>query len=289
MISYAQNREDALLARAFAQQATGFYIDIGASDPTYDSVTRHFYDLGWSGINVEPGECYTRLAAERTRDINLNCAVSSSEGVTVYYEFPGTGLSTLCEAEARSRIVEGRPLFTRQVATRTLASICKAYVSCKIDFISIDVEGHAREVIQGGDWRRWRPRVAAIEATRPNSTEPAYEDWEPLLLTAGYLFAVSDGLNRFYVREEDAALVGNLQQPLTVLDQIVPFVHVEQVQALQDRIGQLELALQAYERRSLRFWFARAAGKSRQWLRRAIDPRDHAALSGPTGPCPANS
>jgi len=32
----------------------GFYIDIGAFDPIYISVTKAFSMRGWKGINVEP-------------------------------------------------------------------------------------------------------------------------------------------------------------------------------------------------------------------------------------------
>ena len=38
----------------FGGKRSGFYVDVGAGHPTEDSVTRHFYDLGWRGINVEP-------------------------------------------------------------------------------------------------------------------------------------------------------------------------------------------------------------------------------------------
>ena len=54
MLTYAQNFEDVMLARLFQAQSVGFYVDIGAWHPTELSVTRHFYDLGWSGINIEP-------------------------------------------------------------------------------------------------------------------------------------------------------------------------------------------------------------------------------------------
>ena len=48
MISYAQNHEDVLLRRAFPDQDAGFYLDVGAAHPVIDSVTKHFYDRGWS-------------------------------------------------------------------------------------------------------------------------------------------------------------------------------------------------------------------------------------------------
>ena len=52
MTFHAQNFEDVLLARCFEAQATGFYVDVGAEDPDIGSVTRHFYERGWRGLNV---------------------------------------------------------------------------------------------------------------------------------------------------------------------------------------------------------------------------------------------
>ena len=54
MISYAQNFEDVVLNRVFHNIANGRYIDVGGYDPVVDSVTKHFYDKGWSGVNIEP-------------------------------------------------------------------------------------------------------------------------------------------------------------------------------------------------------------------------------------------
>ena len=68
-VSYAQNCEDVLLHRAFGKQETGFYVDVGASDPVDGSTTKAFYDRGWSGIDVEPGAVFAELVAARPRDI----------------------------------------------------------------------------------------------------------------------------------------------------------------------------------------------------------------------------
>ena len=55
MISHAANAEDVVLHRALcAGGAGGRYVDVGASSPYLGSVTRHFYEAGWSGIDVEP-------------------------------------------------------------------------------------------------------------------------------------------------------------------------------------------------------------------------------------------
>jgi len=53
-LSYSQNLEDYHLSLAFAGQATGTYIDVGAGHPIADNVSFWFYERGWQGIVVEP-------------------------------------------------------------------------------------------------------------------------------------------------------------------------------------------------------------------------------------------
>jgi hypothetical protein len=43
----------------------------------------------------------------------------------------------------------------------------------------------------------------------------AWRDWEPRLLAQGYSFAFFDSLNRFYVAEEDSALVARFPREPT--------------------------------------------------------------------------
>ena len=81
MISYAQNFEDVVLNRVFHAVQQGRYIDIGAYDPVVDSVTKHFYDRGWSGVNVEPvTRFHEKFVATRPRDWNINSAVGPLPG-----------------------------------------------------------------------------------------------------------------------------------------------------------------------------------------------------------------
>ena len=42
-VSYAQNYEDVMLWRALKHVKKGFYVDVGANDPKFDSVTQAFY------------------------------------------------------------------------------------------------------------------------------------------------------------------------------------------------------------------------------------------------------
>jgi hypothetical protein len=72
----------------------------------------------------------------------------------------------------------------------------------EISFVSIDVEGFERQVIESIDLPRYKPAVLCIEATQPTSEVAVYGAWEPRVLKASYLFAMSDGLNRYYVHRD---------------------------------------------------------------------------------------
>jgi FkbM family methyltransferase len=222
MISYAQNFEDVVLARAFAGRTNGFYIDVGAMDPVDASVTKHFYEMGWHGINVEPvARFHKALVRERHRDINLCVALGAKRETLTFIDFEAKGISTLSTEFAEHFIRQGYQCKRRPVEVVPLREICEAHCRGPIDFMKIDVEGHERAVLEGGDWRRFRPRVLLLEAIMPNSNEPHWHNWEPFVLQQDYLFAYFDGLNRFYVSREEEMLLAHFQLPPNALDQFV--------------------------------------------------------------------
>ena len=87
MISFAQNFEDVILQRALSGVVSGYYIDIGAQDPIVDSVSNHFYSLGWSGINVEPVPAFANaLRDARPRDVIIEKAITDAVGSIEFFE-----------------------------------------------------------------------------------------------------------------------------------------------------------------------------------------------------------
>jgi FkbM family methyltransferase len=227
MISYAQNGEDVVLARAFPRGHNGFYVDVGASDPVVDSVTKHFYDLGWSGINVEPATlALEALRQSRPRDLNLGCGVGAEPGEVTFYELPRqmTGCSSFSRELADEYHGQGWRSQARTAPVTTLAELCEVHAADQlIDFLKIDVEGDEAAVLQGADFDRFRPRVLIVEATLPGSSIPSHDAWEPTVLKARYRSVLFDGLNRFYVRDEDEDLAGALSSPANVFDDYLSY------------------------------------------------------------------
>lgn len=221
IISYAQNFEDVMLWRALGNIENGFYIDVGANDPKYDSVTKLFYDQGWSGINIEPvSQWFDKLAEDRKRDINLKVAAGSGSGEITLYDLPDTGLCTLDKTTAeRHEREQGYTIAPFTAELRTLAEICETYCHSDIHFLKIDVEGAELDVIQGMDFDRFRPWIVLVESTIPNQPTENCASWEPLLLQNGYKVAYFDGLNRFYISSERyRELSGFFEVPPNVFD-----------------------------------------------------------------------
>lgn len=215
-----------MLWRALRGVVEGFYVDIGAAWPDEHSVTRVFYDRGWSGINVEPNpRFHAELEAKRPRDRNLCVAVGASEHRAVLHVVDGTGLSSLDGEIAARHAREGRVVERREVPVTTLASMWTLYAADRTDvhFLKVDVEGMEGDVLRGNDWNRNRPWVVVVEATRPMSQEESHETWESVLVAACYQFAYADGLNRFYVSEERAeSLLPAFRYPPNCFDDFVP-------------------------------------------------------------------
>jgi methyltransferase, FkbM family len=233
-ISYSQNYEDVMLWRALKHVTHGFYVDIGAWSPDVDSVTKAFYEAGWHGINVEPNpEFYGLLVQKRTKDINLQFAVSDTSGEQemTFLSDLGSGMSTLDSKIAQRHHDAGWQCTKQMVQVTTLAKLWKENVLTGQDvhFLKVDVEGFEGAVLQGNDWTCFRPWIIVVEATLPMVQIESHEPWEGILLQHGYRFTYADGLNRFYVAEErHSELFYSFKYPPNVFDD---FILVRQVLA----------------------------------------------------------
>jgi len=210
---YSQYYEDYILAYVFKGVKKGFYIDVGANDPMVDNITRLFYELGWNGMNIEPNvEKFKLLVHHRPRDSNDNYGIADREGTLSFYlETDGgsAGLSTFDKENALQLQKDKKASFKEiQVPVTTLNRLlARMRPQPEITFISIDVEGFEKQVIESIDLGKYKPVVLCVEATQPMSSNPAYQAWEGLLLKRNYLFAIFDGLNRYYVHKDHSDLL----------------------------------------------------------------------------------
>jgi FkbM family methyltransferase len=212
-LSYAQRFEDFHLWRCFGDEANGFYVDIGGGHPVFDNVSFAFYLAGWRGVVVEPNPALaalTRAVRPRDRLFEGLCGAATGDA-TLYLQREFHGLSTTVAEHARAAESEvGRSAEAVTLPMLTLADLCAQHAKATFEFLKIDVEGAEADVLRGADFTRFRPRVIVVEAIKPLSLAPAWDEWEPLLGRHGYAYAWDDELNRYYVAAEAGALADRL-------------------------------------------------------------------------------
>jgi FkbM family methyltransferase len=207
---YSQYFEDYILDYVFSDVSKGGYIDVGAAEPSHWSVTHYFYEKGWRGINIDPMPSYvTMYKEERPDDIFLNVGISNTEGsLTLYDCGPGCGLSTF-DKQGAEKVDAARKDVTfteKKVPVLTMKQVLTKHPQQKIDFVNIDVEGWEKQVLESFDFNQIKPDVFIIESTVPDTTIPTQHLWENYLFDNGYIFAMTDFLNRYYVHEKSASL-----------------------------------------------------------------------------------
>ncbi len=203
-VTYAQNREDLLLAGLLDGVSGGFYVDVGANHPDRDSVTRLFYERGWQGINIEPNpQLHRQLAARRPRDVNLPLGLASAPGTLRLRCYPELdGLSTFSR-QARLAMLRERPAAPYhdiECEVTTLAAVLTEHrPGGEVHFLKIDVDGLELEVLAGNDWERHRPWVLCIERNLDPARQAAVR---ALLAACRYEAVFDDGINDYWLAAE---------------------------------------------------------------------------------------
>lgn len=278
MISFAQNLEDVLIARFFKGDAPQIYVDVGAAHPAYHSVTKHFSDAGWHGLNIEPRtHLWKLLRAERPADWNVHCAVSDVAGEMQFFEvtdptFTGTdagGLSTLDARQAAYYREQGLIVRQRTLKVYPLSQLLAEREIREIGFLKIDVEGFEYEVIKSLDWQLWRPRLVIAESTAPTTSVVCDGPVQDCLVEHGYLPVFFDGLNRYFVRQEDERRADRLRVPVNVSDGYVTAAEWDLQQQLeQQRIRIEEQLSQIADYHQLQLEYARLEAANQDLLRK---------------------
>jgi FkbM family methyltransferase len=149
-ISWSQGGEDLALLHAITGKKDGLFIDIGAHHPSRFSVTRHLYQLGWHGVNVDANEeLISEFKKVRTRDKNI-CAAVGLDATYTFTIFEEPALSTF-DPEWRNKFISENNKVAKvvEVQGRKLREILDDFEPAnRIDLLSIDAEGSDLQVLQ---------------------------------------------------------------------------------------------------------------------------------------------
>lgn len=210
-ISFAQNFEDVFLAGVFREVENGFYVDVGANHPVLDSVTKIFYDKGWSGINIEPNKAlHAALSEQRPRDLNLPIGLSSQIGTLTFRNYEALDGLSSCSSESQENILAYYPDAKFSDVSIDISTLTQVFATHRptgdIHFLKIDVEGLELEVLLGNDWKHYRPWMLCIERTQDLARRAAISAF---LESTSYTRVHFDGINDYHVAAEKQIIWDN--------------------------------------------------------------------------------
>ena len=141
---YSQHNEEQVIINYFLGRPTGKLIDIGAYDTYRFSNSRRLYEIGFSGVLVEPSPAnYKKIAedyANEPRIEVLNIAVGETTGNIDFYESNGDAVSTTDKEHMQKWGAAGVQFTLITVPQISVEDFMKQYCTPDVSFISIDVE-----------------------------------------------------------------------------------------------------------------------------------------------------
>lgn len=186
--SYAQNGEDILAWEYFGRKCSGYFVEVGANDPTRLSQSWFFEQRGWTGILIEPlPTCCDALRLRRPNSRVVQAAAGASEGEAVL---------NIATSDAWSHIGEAKdvPIAMQiPVKIRTLERILREADAPPIDILSIDTEGSELNVLRGLNLQKNRPALILVEDHMDNL------DVYFFLKRAGYKLAKRTAPNNWWI------------------------------------------------------------------------------------------
>jgi len=158
--------EEWLIRDFFAEQRDGVFVDVGANHHQRDSNTFFLEKrLGWSGIAIDPQAKFADgYAKNRPRTTFVPLFVSDSSNREAVLHVPRNNDLIASSSAAFVKDEGGDDLVPVRANTTTLDDVLDRSSVSRIDFLSIDVELHEPQVLNGFSIDKYHPRLICIES-----------------------------------------------------------------------------------------------------------------------------
>jgi len=205
--SFAQHGEDLLIEQLLPKVES--FIDIGANDGVLFSNTYKFAKSGARGLCLEPSpSTFFKLRLNHLFHPKVKCvraAVSNRPGSLPFIEDGYEAvLSRVTGTEHEESKEQSDLPATIEVPALTLGQIVSKYESFQeTDLLSIDVEGHERQILEGMNDTSLRARIIILETDKSDIDSlmqlPALKRYRP---------TYSNGINSIFTIKN-----GNYKKP----------------------------------------------------------------------------
>jgi FkbM family methyltransferase len=200
--TYSQWGEDVAVWDFFHRATRGFFVEVGANEPSNLSQTLLLEQKGWTGILVEPQPaCCERLRRLRphSRVVQAACGSPAQRGKALFRVASQSDRSSLAALEPEDDVE-----FTSTISVDmvTLDEVLERAGNPQIDFLSIDVEGGELEVLSGFDLAKHAPALMLLEDHVENLRLHSY------MKAHGYKLVRRTGSNNWYVPSDTPFPIG---------------------------------------------------------------------------------
>jgi FkbM family methyltransferase len=180
-------------SRQFCNKSQNF-LDIGAHDGITFSSTRKLFELGWSGVYVEPSPDVLPLLY---KNAGSNCtvlpvAIGTSNASMTFYSSGQDMVGSLYAPHVE--IWKNHVEFTKTVVDVITVDELEKRVGHQFDFIGIDVEGINLDVFNQFDWNKWNPKCVCVEY------ESHKDHITDVMTNAGYTLLYTSSENLVFTR-----------------------------------------------------------------------------------------
>ena len=162
---YSFSGVDIIINNIFRDIDNGFYVDVGCQHPIKNNNTYLLHKKGWKGINIDLDHDNIDLfKTARPKDININIAISDKlKDVELFFFHKKSPINTI--DKKTSEFQNAKVSQIKKIKANSLTNILdnSIYKNNKIDLLTIDVEGHELNVLNGLNFKIYSPKVIIVE------------------------------------------------------------------------------------------------------------------------------
>jgi len=192
---------------------SGSFVEVGAADPSFLSISKHFKDSGWNVISIEPNPYFAKLHREAGNNIlEYACGEKDENNIefeTVQPKIEGSNGQITYESFSAIKVKESykqndphhyskMKVEKISVNMRRLDTLlCEAGIT-SIDILTVDVEGWELEVLAGLNFDLYAPKIMVIENWLRD------DRYINKIVSYGYVFTCRMFPNDIYKKQENS-------------------------------------------------------------------------------------
>lgn len=194
MSFYSDNGVDEFVAPLLPE--FGYAVEVGANDGVVRSNTKHFEDKGWIVLCIEPNP-YLAESGKANRKLwrQIACGAKTQYNApfAIIGEYPYAALSGFHSDQGPDYSTSlSSQIITVRMEPLNRVLECSGFP--RLDYLTIDAEGHEMDIMQGMDFFRWKPIVVVVEGW----TEQRNAEIDAFLVSRGYCFQIAQAYDRIY-------------------------------------------------------------------------------------------